>query len=147
SPEAIRAFFRRLHSSIGEVPGVEYASVNWGAHPMEGDNETRFWAEGQPRPARDVDFPQTLEYIVEPDYLQTMRIPLLRGLYINDGDTEHSVRVAVIDNTFAEKYFPGQDPIGKHVSLLDYDRDSSHRVLIPLLVVGVVGHVNQFGLA
>jgi ABC-type antimicrobial peptide transport system permease subunit len=53
----------------------------------------------------------------------------------------------VIDSGFARKYFPGQDPIGKHVNILDNVTDASHSSFLPLLVVGVVGHVNQFGLA
>ena len=76
-----------------------------------------------------------------------MRIPLLRGRFITDTDDERSARVAVIDSSFAQKYFPGQDPIGKRVNILPDDTDSSHRSFLPLLVVGVVGHVNQFGLA
>jgi len=76
-----------------------------------------------------------------------MRIPLLRGRFLTDTDNEHSVRVVVIDSSLAQKYFPGQDPIGKHVNIPDYDTDASHRSFQPLLVVGVVGHVNQFGLA
>ncbi len=148
SPEAIRAFLRGLHASLRDTPGIEYASLDWGATPMESDNETGFWVEGQPQPARSVDLPLALEYIVEPDYLPAMRIPLLRGRFISDADNEHSVPVAVIDRAFAESYFAGQDPIGKHVYIRDSDsNDASHRSSISLLVVGVVGHVSQFGLA
>jgi predicted permease len=103
--------------------------------------------EGHARPARQVDVPLTLEYSVEPEYLEVMRIPLLRGRFIADTDNERSARVVVIDRSFAQKYFPGQDPIGRHVNILDYDTDASQRSFVPLLVVGVVGHVSQFGLA
>ena len=114
---------------------------------MESDNETGFWVEGQTPPARRADLPLAIQYFVEPEYLKVMRIPLLRGRFITDTDDEHSARVAVIDSSFAQKYFPGQDPIGKRVNILADDTDSSHRSFLPLLVVGVVGHVNQFGLA
>ena len=148
SPDAIRAVFRRMHSTIRSVPGVEYTSLNWGARPMEGDNEVSFWPEGRPQPARQADLPNTLEYIAEPEYLQVMRIPLLRGRFIADTDNEHSARIAVIDDSFAEKYFAGQDPIGKHLSVLDYESDSTQqRTWLDLVIVGVVGHVNQWGLA
>lgn len=147
SPDAIRAELRAIRSTIAGVPGVEYASLHWGAHPMAGDDEVGFWAEGQPQPMRQADHASTLEYVVQSEYLQAMRIPLLRGRFINDSDNERSERVTVIDNSFAQKYFPGQDPIGKHVRIYDFDADPSQRAWIPFTIVGVVGHVNQFGLA
>ena len=147
SLDAIRAAYRQIHSTIHSMPGVEGVSLNWGAHPMEGDNEVNFWPEGQEQPTRQADLAYSLEYIVEPDYLQTMRIPLLRGRFITEGDNEHSERVAVIDNSFAKKYFAGQNPIGKHIHILDFDRDATERTWLHLTVVGIVGHVNQFGLA
>ena len=147
SLDAIRAAYRQIHSTIHSMPGVEGVSLNWGAHPMEGDNEVNFWPEGQEQPTRQADLAYSLEYIVEPDYLQTMRIPLLRGRFITEVDNEHSQRVAVIDNSFAKKYFAGQNPIGKHIHILDFDRDATERTWLHLTVVGIVGHVNQFGLA
>jgi predicted permease len=147
SPDRIRAFVRQLRSSLHSIPGAERVSIERGAQLMESDNETAFWVEGQTPPARQVDLPLTLEYSVEPEYLKVMRIPLLRGRFITDLDNEHSARVVVIDSGFAQKYFPGQDPIGKHVNILDNVTEASHSSYLPLLVVGVVGHVNQFGLA
>jgi predicted permease len=146
SPDAIRALIRQWRSSLHGVPGAEYVSLEEGAQPMESDNETRFLAEGQTPPARPVDLPLAIEYVVEPEYPKVMRIPLLRGRFITDADDERSTRVAVVDSSFAQKYFPGQDPIGKHVHI-DDETEASHRGFLSLLVVGVVGHVNQFGLA
>jgi predicted permease len=147
SPEAIRAVLRRLHSTVQEVPGVEDVSLQWGANPMQGDTETTFIPEGQQSTARQADLPFALDYVVEPEYLKAMRIPLLRGRFISDSDNEHSSRIAVIDSSFAREYFPGQDPIGKHVSIFDFDQDTTQRTWMPLTVVGVVGHVSQFGLS
>jgi predicted permease len=147
SPDGIRAFIRQLRSSLHGIPGAEYVSLERGATLMQSDNETGFWVEGHAPPARQVDLPLTLEYLVEPEYLKVMRIPLLRGRFITDADNEHSARVVVIDSSFAQKYFPGQDPVGKHVNIPDSYTDASHRSFVPLLVVGLVGHVNQFGLA
>jgi ABC-type antimicrobial peptide transport system permease subunit len=55
--------------------------------------------------------------------------------------------VVVIDASFAQQYFAGQDPIGKHIRIFEFGSDSNQRVLVPLAIVGVVGHVNQWGLA
>jgi predicted permease len=96
---------------------------------------------------RPKNIQQTLEYTVEPEYLKTMRIPLLRGRFLSDEDNENAARVVVIDANFAQQYFGGQDPIGKRIRVFELDNDSNQRVLIPLAIVGVVGHVNQWGLA
>jgi predicted permease len=143
----VRAVLRQIDSTIHSVPGVENASLQWGARPMESDDEAAVWPEGQPLPARQADFASTLEYVVEPDYLKTMRIPLLRGRSFTDEDNEHSERVVLIDSSFAKQYFPGQGPIGKHVKILELDSDPTQRTWVSLVVVGVVGHVNQWGLA
>ena len=147
SPAAIRAELREIHRVIRSTPGVEHVSFERGALPMESDDEVSFWPEGQPQPTRLADYSSALEYVVEPEYLQTMGIRLLRGRFISDADDERSERVAVIDNSFAQKYFPGQDPLGKHVKIFDFDADPSERSWIGFTIVGVVGHVNQFGLA
>ena len=144
--DAIRAEFRRIEATIRSLPGIQSASLNWGANPMEGDNEEPFIVEGQKPTTRQADLPLTLDYIVEPEFFNAMRVPLLRGRLLNDGDSENSARVALIDSGFAQKYFPGVDPIGKHVSLFDFGADSTHRVWNSYTVVGIVGHVKQFGL-
>jgi predicted permease len=80
-----------------------------------------------------------IDYIVEPDYLRAMVIPLRRGRFITQHDDERSPLVVVIDEVFAQKYFPGQDPIGKRINL---NRSNAQLAEI----VGVVGHANQWGL-
>ena len=53
--------------------------------------------------------------MVSPDYFSTMGIPVLRGRAINEGDTEESLPVAMVNQTMAERYWPGRDPIGGRV--------------------------------
>ena len=142
SPDAIRAAYRQMAASIQSVPGVEAVSFDWGARPMTGDWEESFWIEGEPHAEREADLPLALRYGVGPSYLKLMRTPLLRGRFISDADNEHSSRVVVIDESFADRYFPGQDPIGKHVH---FTQDSSGGPRTDE-IVGVVGHVKQFGL-
>lgn len=147
SPDAIRAALRRIDSTIHAVPGVESVSLSWDAQPMEGDSEKSFLVEGQQQPARQSDLPWALSYTIEPEYLNTMRIPLLRGRFFTAADNEHSARVVVIDSSFARQYFSGQDPIGKHLRILDLDSDATRQTWIQLTIVGIVAHVNQFGLS
>jgi predicted permease len=148
SPDAIHAALRQISGTLRSVPGVEAVSLHSGGVPMEYDNESGFLLEGQEPPTqRNENFQQTLEYRVEPEYLKTMRIPLLRGRFLSDEDNENARRVAVIDASFARQYFAGQDPIGKHIRIFEFDSDSGQNLPVPLEIVGVVGHVNQWGLA
>jgi len=82
--------------------------------------------------------PFALFYLVSPAYQPVMRIPMERGRFFNARDDEHTPVVAVIDASFAHKYFPGQDPVGKHlnIGLLDIQPE----------IVGVSGHVEHLGL-
>jgi predicted permease len=148
APDAIHAALRQISATLHSVPGVEAGSMHDGALPMESDSERGFLLEGQEPPTqRPRNIQQTLEYTVEPEYLKTMRIPLLRGRFLSDEDKENAARVGVIDANFAQQYFAGQDPIGKRIRVFELDSDSNQRVLTPLAIVGVVGHVNQWGLA
>lgn len=143
-PDAIRAAYRQLHQKAAATPGVVAASFNFGAHPMEGDSEEYFWFPGRPKPAHQSDLPMAIEYIVEPDYLKVMGIQLKRGRFFTAADNEHAAAVAVIDETLAEKYFPGQDPIGQYLDQ-NVDPSETHKLPNPQ-IIGVVAHVNQWGL-
>jgi predicted permease len=144
SPAAIRAYYRQMRDKIAAIPGVESVSLNDGSSPMQSDDESSFWIVGTPKPAHSADLPWSLRYSVEPDYLKVMKIPLIRGRFIIPQDTENSQHVIVIDESFAQKYFPGRDPIGQY---LDFDATTTGPDKQPAeQIVGVVGHVNQWGL-
>lgn len=138
APDAIRAYYRQMHDKIASTPGVESVSFQGGAAPMQNDNEDYFWIVGTPKPAHLSDLAMSLVYRVEPEYLNVMRIPLKRGRFFVTADNEHSQPVVVIDESFAKKYFSDRDPIGQH---LDFLTDQP-----PAEIIGVVGHVNQWGL-
>lgn len=142
SPDTIRAAYRQMGAALRSVPGVKQSSFDWGALPMLGDWEESFWIEGEPHAEHQADLPLSLRYGIEPDYLKVMQIPLLRGRFFTDADNEHSARVMVVDESFAEHYFPGQDPIGKHVHFIQESSGGPRTDEI----VGVVGHIKQFGL-
>jgi predicted permease len=132
-----RGAMRELHQRVRAVPGVEAVSSMAGSSPMQGDSEVPFWKEGQEKPASDNDMSWSLFYLVEPDYLKVMDVPLNRGRFFNDHDDEHAPMVIVIDETFAHKYFPNEDPLGKRINLM---------LLGQAEIVGVVGHIKQWGL-
>jgi hypothetical protein len=134
-----RSAIRELSQTLRAIPGVQATSVIGGAVPMSGsDNEFAFWIDGQTKPANVSEMNWALTYFVEQGYLKAMQIPLLRGRFIAAADDEHSPQVIVIDENFARKYFPGQDPIGRRIHLAIINMDPE--------IVGVVGHVKHWGL-
>jgi predicted permease len=144
SPDAIRSAYRQIQDKLASTPGVKSASLSWGAHPMQSDDEDFFWIVGRPKPDHPGDFPMLIEYDVEPDYLNVMQVPLKRGRFFTAADNEHTAAVAVIDESMADKYFPGQDPIGQYIDL-NTNPSSLEKFPNPQ-IIGIVGHVNQWGL-
>ena len=80
----------------------------------------------------------TLSYVVEEDYLKVMGILLEHGRFFTAQDNERAAHVVVVDDVFARKFFGDQDPIGKRVNLNSKGGMAE--------IVGVVGHVKQWGL-
>ncbi len=138
SPDAIRAALREVHDNFRTAPGVEAVSFSWGALPLSGDDEWLFWIDGQPKPATEAEMNWALDYVVSSDYLKTMGIPLRSGRFFSAQDNEHAASVAVIDEVLAAKFFPGLNPIGQRLHL-----NSTNQIAE---IVGVVAHVNQWGL-
>jgi predicted permease len=138
SPDAVRAKLREVQSRLASTPGVKAASLSWGALPLAGDDEDLFYLEGQPKPASENEMSWAISYVVQEDYLKVMQIPLQHGRFLTSQDNEHSSHVIVIDDFFARKFFGDQDPVGKRVIL-----NSKGGVAE---IVGVVGHVKQWGL-
>ncbi|HLX76973.1 MAG TPA: ABC transporter permease [Terriglobales bacterium] len=138
SPDAIRSSLRQAEQAIASTPGIESAALSEGAIPLRGDNEDEFWLEGQPKPASVNDMAWSLLYVVQPAYFQVMKVPLLRGRLLTAEDNEHATPVALVDEDLAHRYFPHTDPLGKHIHFNSLGKTVE--------IVGVVGHVKQFGL-
>jgi predicted permease len=135
----IRASLRQFTEKISSVPGVSAVSLTTGAKPLDHESGLIFWREGQPKPPNEVSMPYALWYRVGPDYLKVMEIPLLRGRFLTAQDDANSPGVCVIDEDFGQRFFGNEDPIGKRLNFsLVYNQ--------PLQIVGVVGHVKQYGL-
>jgi len=138
-PDAVRSAFLNIDQQLKTIPGVEASSISWGALPMSSDDEVVFWVAGQPKPASQNEMNWALNYVVGPEYLQVMGTGLLRGRFLTAQDNEHAPHVVVIDEAFAHKFFPHEDPIGKRLTLVTPDEDKVE-------IVGVVRHVLQWGL-
>jgi predicted permease len=133
-----RARLRQFDDAMRSIPGVQAVSVTLGSRPMIHDSTLPFWIEGQPKPANINDMHQAMFYLVEAGFQQAMGITLERGRFVTPQDDEHAPVVIDIDDVFARTYFPDENPVGKHVNLALFD--------VPAEIVGVVGHVKQWGL-
>ncbi len=130
------AFFDRLRHEIAALPGVVSVGGNVSL-PMTNNNWTRsFRVEGYTPPPK-ANGPWGDFRTVTPGYFTAMGIPIKRGREFDESDVAKGRMVAVVDEVLANKYWKGQDPIGKR---LGYGNAENPRWLE---VVGVVGHVMQ----
>jgi predicted permease len=133
-----RARLRNFDDKVRSIPGVQAVSVTLGSRPMIHDSALPFWVQGEPKPAHDSDMRAATFFLVESGFREAMGITLLRGRFVSDQDNESSPIVIDIDNNFARSYFPGQDPIGKHINLTEFNVQAE--------IVGIVRHVKQYAL-
>jgi predicted permease len=125
-----REFLRTLLDRTRSLPGVQSVSLA-ASVPMAygGSNGATLKIDGY-QPAKDQENPTAGYNAISSGYFETMHISLLRGREIRDSDSQNSQRVAVIDQTMANRYWRGQDPIGRRFSTRD---DPSH----PIEVIGI----------
>jgi putative ABC transport system permease protein len=110
-PALITAYYRQMLDSLKSVPGVLNASASTGL-PMEGLGfGMPFTIAGQPEFADPSQRPAAGFGMVTPDYFKTFGIQLIRGRTFTDQDNAASVRVAMVDEAFANKYFKDKDPL------------------------------------
>ena len=133
---AAAQFFQEAGDRITHLPGVKSqglvsalpltGSVGWGEINVEGYT---------PPPGQEL---QVDVRVASNDYFRAMGIPLLKGRFFNQHDTQDSQRMAIIDEKFAQRFWPHDNPIGKH---LWFDHPEK-----PSVIAGVVGVVKQYGL-
>ena len=130
------AFWRKLLENAQRQPALGAIGMVSFLPMSENDTETGYYIEGRPKPksAGEASFADNFE--IGGDYFGTMGIALVKGRTFSPSDTAESARVVIIDEDFARKNFPNDDPL-------------RHRVLTdgkPWQIVGVVRHVKDFGL-
>lgn len=130
----------RALGRLRAIPGVTQVALTSPLPLSGGGNQTTFLPEGAPDPGPGRK-PSTENNAASRDYFATMRIPLLRGRTFTDQESADEPRVCIIDTKFAETHFAGQDPIGKRVMF-----GGPKNAQIPLTIVGVVGHVENYGI-
>jgi putative ABC transport system permease protein len=132
-------FFSRAVEQLRALPGVEAAgAIN--TLPFAGPHSgTSVEIEGQPKqsPGQELG---TGVCVTDGNYFQAMQIPLKRGRLFTEQEAKEMRHVVVVNETFARKNLPGQDPLGKRVTIAMKNEN------VPSEIVGVVGDTKHLGL-
>jgi putative ABC transport system permease protein len=128
----------RALEQLAALPGVTTVGL---VNPLPlsgGGNQSGFRVEGteDPGPGR---LPSTEVGTINPDYFTTMRIPLVAGRPFTVQDRADSPPVTIIDTTIADRFFPGESPLGKRIRFGGSDNPWME-------IVGVVGHIQNYGI-
>jgi len=109
------AFFDDVERRVAAVPGVSSTAMS-AAPPLSFIRFTPVLPEGQPevplaqRPFVDIE-------AISPQWFAAMRVPLRAGRAFTAGDSADAPKVVIVNETFARQYWPGQDPVGKHIAV------------------------------
>jgi len=132
-------FFNRTLEQLRALPGVQsVGAIN--TLPFAGPHSgTRMQVEGQPKlpPGQELS---TGICVTDQHYFQAMQVPLKRGRLFTEQEAKEMRHVVVVNETFARKNLPGQDPLGKRVTIVMKDEN------VPSEIVGVVGDTKHMGL-
>lgn len=128
----VASFFTRVDQNLRDLPGVEAVGLGYPL-PLQGNHFwTSFTIAG--RNANPGEYEGASLRFMDSGFLQVMNIPILNGRNFTDGDDANAQPVAIVSESFAHKYWPGEDAVGKYISIL---RDTP----VPRRVVGIVGDV------
>jgi predicted permease len=137
APQRQSAFFQsalRQIQNSAEADSVALTSTL----PFDFPGSARFVIEGHPVP-KPADQVLTEYYVVSPEYFHTLQIPILQGREFTASDVASAAPVAIINAAFARRYFPNQNPVGRHVLINGTVGASAQWSEI----VGVTGNVNE----
>jgi putative ABC transport system permease protein len=133
------AFYQRVIEGMRERPEIQSVAALFPS-PLQGSNASGgFSIEGRPEPASRAERPRASIGSISPDYFKTLRIPIIRGRDFTEQDREPAPPVVIVNTTLANRYFPGQDPMGKRVRFGEDDASW-------MTIVGIVGDTRNVGL-
>ncbi len=136
APQVI-ATHDRLDEQFRGLAGVTAVARISGLPLGPGENVLNFTRLDQPPPEPGRE-PVALYRVVDPEYFETLRIPVLAGRVVEPGDREGAPRAVVISRRMADVFWPGEDPVGRPIQISDQE---------PATVVGVVANVRSQAVA
>ena len=135
----VRAFYARLLESVRAVPGVLSVGLNQRVPFSGGNPQQNLYVEGQqPKPGEPI--PVINSRNATPGYFAAIGTPILKGRGFEDSDNETAPPVVIVDETVAQRYWPGGDPLGKRIRT---SLDTSARWMT---IVGVAPNVKHASL-
>jgi predicted permease len=135
SPAAQISFYDQVLRQVRATPGVESAGLIDSLPIDDGGSHQPVAVEGQPVVPM-ADQPEVDVRMISPGYLHAMRVPVLRGRDLNDADLAGRPPVVFISESMAKRFWPNENPIGKHITLTFFPG-------VVREVAGVVGDVKQ----
>jgi macrolide transport system ATP-binding/permease protein len=124
---------REVERRVSSLPGVKLVGLTDHLPLSDGDGITNFRFVGRPYHG---EHNETIDRSVSSGYFSTLQAKLLRGRYFTDSEDQSKPLVVVINNEFAKKYFPGEDPVGQQISIGD-------AVSKPIEIIGVVNDIQE----
>jgi predicted permease len=137
-PQRQKSFYELVLRRLADSPGVESASATSDL-PFNFPDSLAFTVENH-AVARPDEHPMCGHFAVSPGFFATTEIPLLQGRGFTTFDNADSVPVAIVNEAFARRYFPGENPIGRRIRINPAHRAGEQWSEI----VGIAGNVNEY---
>jgi predicted permease len=139
-PDKRAAFLREAVRRVSAIPGVEGVAIGGSNSLPMGSARNGFPFVIEGRPADSERSPVAEFAGISPDYFEILGTPLMQGRVFLDSDEPKSQPVAIIDQTLANRYWPGENPLGKHIQLFQANPQNPW-----ITIVGVVGDMKSDG--
>ncbi|MGE0812296.1 MAG: ADOP family duplicated permease [Vicinamibacterales bacterium] len=138
--ETRRAFFDRVAPRLAAIPGIAGVAVTTGVPPLAGESR-----RVQADPAPDAEPVWVSTVTVSPEYFGVVGVPVARGRDFTPHDGAAGARSAIVNASFAARFFPGEDPLGRRIRFVRRDDDDGNQAPDPAwrTIVGVSGAVLQ----
>jgi putative ABC transport system permease protein len=130
---------REVVARLEQLPGIQAAGGGSGLPPVTPQRGTRFAIEGID--LADPDDDGAYFMAITPNYFRALGTPLLQGRAFDERDANGTALVAIINQTLARNLFPNENPVGKHLKLINPEQSADWRT-----IVGVVGDIKYQGL-
>ncbi|MGA9585053.1 MAG: ABC transporter permease, partial [Terracidiphilus sp.] len=132
-PEKINAFNEELLARLRTMPGMRAVALGSTLPGNSWGGDDVFTIPEHPPPLKSADeLPDALDRLADPDYFTALEIPLLQGRFFTNQDRDDHANQVIISHQLAKQYFPGENPIGRHLLVSARDKAGYE-------IVGVVG--------
>jgi putative ABC transport system permease protein len=140
-PAKVNAFYGSLMTRLRSAPGIRAASASSGVPLWDDAGVWDFEIEGRPSPRPGETAWNAAATVARDGFFETLGIPLARGRFFTAHDDERSMPVAVINETMARRFFPGEDPIGRRIRVKGVTNPRGW-----MTVVGIARDIHDEGL-